>query len=158
VAEGRATYRAGGPSADVDRLQPVLESLSDSIKRFDRPEQAGAAKLASNLLLLGSIAILAEAAAAGRAGGLSDDQLSQLFGDSPILGPGVKNRVEAVITGQGPTWWTVALGEKDVRLLLEMAGAGPGLRVSPVVCDVYRAAAEAGFADDDVAAVGRLFR
>ncbi len=79
VAAGKATYLAGGDAEAVDRLRPLLDSLGGPVKRYDRPEKASTAKLAVNLLLLSGLATLAESLTVARAGGLSDEQLSELL-------------------------------------------------------------------------------
>ena len=46
---------------------------------------ASSAKLAVNLVLLSDIAALAEAFTVGRAGGLGDEELTDLLADSPVV-------------------------------------------------------------------------
>lgn len=161
VRSGDATYLVGGPAALADRLQPVLQSLTSSVKRYDTARLAGCAKLANNLLLLSGVVALAEAFAVGRAGGLSDEDLRDLLAHSPMVAPGLANRFEAVLSGGGPAWWTAALGAKDAGLAVEL-GAGCALRVAPVVRDAYREAADLsasrGSDQDDIAAVASLYR
>ncbi|HEX3564009.1 MAG TPA: NAD(P)-dependent oxidoreductase [Acidimicrobiales bacterium] len=159
VREGQATYLAGGDTEVIDQLQPVLESLGGRLKRFDRPEKASTAKLAVNLLLLSGIAAVAEALAVGRAGELTDDQLVDLLGESPMLAPGMKNRFQGLVEGSGPTWWTTVLAAKDARLATEVAqGRGKELRLASVVHDLYQEAAEKGFDHEDIIAVANLYR
>lgn len=52
---------------------------------------------------------------------MTDAQLRDLLAESPIVAPGVRNRFDAVLSGDGPTWWTVELGGKDARLALDIA-------------------------------------
>jgi 3-hydroxyisobutyrate dehydrogenase-like beta-hydroxyacid dehydrogenase len=96
---GQTTYLAGGDGRVVHRIGAVLASLSSTVRRYDSPPLAGAAKLTSNLLLLSGIVGLAEAFAVGRCGGLSDDQLRDLLGGCPLVAPGLSNRFEAILTG-----------------------------------------------------------
>ena len=53
-------FLAGGNAGVVDRLQPVLSSLSDTIRRYDTAPLAITAKLATNLLLPSEVVALAE--------------------------------------------------------------------------------------------------
>ena len=159
VAAGKATYLAGGDAEAVDRLRPVLDSLGGPVKRYDRPEKASTAKLAVNLLLLSGLATLAESLTVGRAGGLSDEQLSELLRDSPMVAPGLMNRFDALVKGSGPTWWTTVLAAKDARLAIVTAlDGGHELRLAPAVRDLYEAAIERGFDDRDIIAVADLYR
>jgi len=154
VEAGKATYLAGGDPAVVGRLHPVLATLSDTVRRYDTPAKAGNAKLASNLMLLAAVAALAEAMAVARTGGLTDDQIRALLGDSPMLAPGVKNRFEGVLTGEMEAWWTTALGAKDAGLAAAAArAAGVELPLAELLEALYRRAADSGAADEDIIAV-----
>jgi 3-hydroxyisobutyrate dehydrogenase len=159
VRGGQVIYLAGGDFDVIEGLAPMLDSLSGQLKRYDRPEKASTAKLAVNLMFLSGIATVAEALTLGRAGGLSDDELIDVFEDSPMLAPGLKNRFQALVEGSGPTWWTTALAAKDAHLATEAAqGAGRELRLAAVVHQLYQTAAEHGFDDDDIVAVAQLYR
>ena len=142
-------------------IRPVLATLSERVKYYPRPEMASSAKLASNLLLLSGIATLAEAFTVARAGGLGDEELTDLFAESPLVAPGVKNRFRSILEGSGPTWWTTELGAKDARGWPPSPSpprAPPRLWIGPVLRDLYQAAADAGLRDDDVAFVARIYR
>jgi 3-hydroxyisobutyrate dehydrogenase-like beta-hydroxyacid dehydrogenase len=159
VAQGRAVYLVGGAEPARARIEPLLSSLTDSVRHYDRAPLAAAAKLASNLLLLSGIVALAEAFTVGRSGGLDDDQLRELFGDSPLVALGLKNRFEGVLSGKGESWWTTTLGAKDAALAVGVASdRGVALPAASVVSDRYRTAAGAGHADDDIVAVADLYR
>ncbi|SRR6266851_3550922 len=158
VLSGRAILLAGGDAADVDRISPVLQSLSSTVRRYDQASLAGSAKLTSNLLLLAGVAALAEAFAVGRAGGLSDDALRDLLGESPLVAPSLKNRFEAVLTGTHESWWTTTLGAKDAGLAVDLAATGGvDLPVAVAVRDDYGKAAAAGYAEQDISAIGHLY-
>src|SRR5581483_6739452 len=126
VESGKAVYLAGGDPAAVEALRPVLATLTGTVRRYDTPAKAGHAKLASNLLLLAEVAALAEAVAVAHSGGLTDDDIRALLGQSPMLAPGVKNRFEGVLAGEMEPWWSAALGAKDARLAAE-AGTAAGV-------------------------------
>jgi len=159
VSAGQAVFLAGGNAGIVDRLGPVISSLSDTVRQYDTAPLAITAKLATNLLLLSEVAALAESFAVGRSGGLRDDQLRDLLGTSPMLPAGLKNRFEDVLTGSQEGWWTTVLGAKDAGLALEVAReAGIELPVAGVVRDLYNRAATSGFDDADIAAVTEVYR
>jgi 3-hydroxyisobutyrate dehydrogenase-like beta-hydroxyacid dehydrogenase len=159
VRAGKATYLAGGSDESVGLAVPLLRSLSSTHHLYPAAALASAAKLASNLILLDSIAAVAESVAVARAGGLTDEQIQQLLADNPLLGPGVKNRLDAVITGEGDAWWTVDLGIKDAGLALEIAARGNvQLPVTLAATERYRATADRGMGDHDIADVASLYR
>jgi 3-hydroxyisobutyrate dehydrogenase-like beta-hydroxyacid dehydrogenase len=159
LRSGKATVLLGGHDGPVARAEPVAAALSTATKRYPAAAMASSAKLASNLLLLDAVVALAESFTVGRAGGLTDDQLRELLGESPMVPPGLQNRFEAILAGQGPAWWSDALGGKDARLALEVArSAGHDLPVTSAACDQYEEAAREGFAEEDITAVARLYR
>lgn len=159
VRSGKATYLVGGSDQLVRNLEPMLSSLSEQHRKYSAAPLAFTAKLTINLLLLSGIVALAEGVAVGRAGGLSDRQLAELLGDSPMMAPGIKNRLDAVMSGSGSTWWTMTLGAKDVRLASEVAsGDQRDLPVAEAVARRYQDGIDAGLQDSDIAAVARLYR
>jgi 3-hydroxyisobutyrate dehydrogenase len=157
VASGEAVFLAGGPEASLQRLEPVLRSLSPNHRTYPEARLAAVAKLAVNTVLLAGLVSLAEGLAVGRAGGLSDDQLRTLLAESPMVGPGLRRRFEPLLTGSGPTLWTVALGAKDLGLALELAGADQSVPVVAAVKERYEQATAEGLGGEDGAAVGRIY-
>jgi 3-hydroxyisobutyrate dehydrogenase-like beta-hydroxyacid dehydrogenase len=158
LRDGEAVCLVGGPSELIAEAEPVIDALSASAHRYATPTQAVVAKIANNALLLIGLAGLAEGIAIGRAGGLSDGQLSELLAGSAMVPPGVVNRLKAVLEGEGPTWWTVDLGVKDARLALEVGRRGePDLPLTVAATEVYDEASR-NLGDRDIAAIGRLYR
>jgi 3-hydroxyisobutyrate dehydrogenase-like beta-hydroxyacid dehydrogenase len=156
VKQGEATYLLGGPEAVRRAAQPLLQALSSTQHEYERATLAVVAKLATNLLLLVGVVALAESFEIGRRGGLTDDQLRELLAESPMVAPGIRNRFDAVLTGEGPSWWTVELGLKDAGLALEVADGGD----LPALTAVYRRfeeAARKSLDDEDIASVARLY-
>ena len=159
VRAGQAVYLVGGDGSVADRLAPVLSSLSASVHRYRTPSLATTAKLASNLLLLSQITALAESFAVGRSGGLSDEQLRELLGTSPMVAPGIKNRFEAVLTGPQDGWWSTVLGAKDAGLAINLAQtANVELPEAKAVKRLYDQAAASGLDQADIAAVTDLYQ
>jgi 3-hydroxyisobutyrate dehydrogenase len=154
VGTGQATILVGGAGQVVERVRPALTSVSERIRIYPEPRSALVAKLVTNLVLLDAVAALAEAFAVGRAGGLSDDDMRALLGESPMVAPGLKNRFEAVLTGERDPWWASGLGAKDAGLAVDIAGSLP---VTAAVRDRYLAVAALDLPDDDIAAVGELY-
>ncbi|MFD6161006.1 NAD(P)-dependent oxidoreductase [Nocardia sp. NPDC060256] len=158
VSAGHAVLLVGGPADRVDPLGPMISSLSDTVRRYDTAPQALTAKLTNNLLLLSGVVALAEAFAVGRSGGLTNDQLSELLGASPVVAPGLHNRFDNVLTGSPDGWWTAELGAKDAGLALQVArAAGVDLPEAEVVRHLYETAASR-HPDADISVVTDLYR
>jgi 3-hydroxyisobutyrate dehydrogenase len=159
VSAGQAVLLAGGDASVLDRVSPMVSSLSDNVRRYDTAPLAITAKLATNLLLLSDVVALAESFAVGHSGGLRDDQLRDLLGTSPMVAPGLKNRFEGVLTGSHDEWWTTVLGAKDAGLAVDIARAADvDLPAARLVQQLYERAASSGLDDADIAAVTELYR
>ena len=157
VRAGEAVYLIGGDQAVIEFVQPLLAALSETIRRYAAAPLASAAKLAVNLLLLDGVVALAESMAVGRSGGLSDEQLSALLRDSPMVAPGLKNRFDGVLSGQQEPWWSARLGAKDAGLAVALVeGAGGQLRATAAVRDLYGQVSDPD--RQDIAEVSELYR
>lgn len=158
VASGEATFLIGAEGNDADALATLLPALSEKHMRFERPHLAAVAKLTVNLLLLDGVVALAEAFAEGRSGGLSDGELRQLLGNSPMVAPGLKYRFEGVLTGEQEPFWSTTLGLKDARLATEAASSnGVDLPLTRTARDLYQKAASR-WEEADIASVAQLYR
>lgn len=158
VQAGEATLLLAGPPALRQRVRPALVMLSSSIREVgDDAPAATMVKLLANYMLLGGLAVLSEAVAAGQAAGLPDDLLIALFEQSAA--PSLRNRVADVVRGDHDGWFPTPMGAKDVRLLVRSAGRhGVELPVAELVAARYDAAAASGLSEKDIAAVVELLR
>lgn len=158
VATGAAMYLIGAEESVAKTIEPLFPGLSENTLRYFKPSLASAAKVAVNLLLLDGVVALAESFAVGRAGGLTDDQLRQLLGNSPMVAPGLKYRFEGILTGEQETLWTTVLGAKDAGLAVDLAkAAGVDLPLTGTARHLYD---EASSSEDgaDIATVSRRYR
>lgn len=161
VADGNATYVLGGPDAQLDRLAPLWEALSDKRLRCGvRPRDAATVKLVSNSLLLTGLAALGEAVATAQAAGLSADLVDTVFDASVMVAPGLRNRLADVKTGDHTDgWFAMPLGRKDLRLFTELAQAhGVDAGLANEAGERYQRAVDAGRAEDDVAGIVEVAR
>ncbi|MHB1929941.1 MAG: NAD(P)-dependent oxidoreductase [Acidimicrobiales bacterium] len=158
VEAGEATLVVAGPAALRRRVQPALASLSSSIREVgDDAANASVVKLLANYMLLGGLAILAEAVAAGQAAGLDDQLLIALF--EQAAAPSLRSRVADVVRGDHDGWFPTPMGAKDMRLLVGAAeDRGTALPIARLVASRFDEAAASGWADRDVAAVVELLR
>jgi 3-hydroxyisobutyrate dehydrogenase-like beta-hydroxyacid dehydrogenase len=156
VRQGEATYLVGGPEEVREAAQPLLQALCSTQHEYESAPLAVVAKLTTNLLLLIGVVALAESFETGRRGGLTDDQLRELLAESPMVAAGIRNRFDAVLTGEGPSWWTVELGLKDAGLALGVAD-GDDLPALTAVRRRFEEPARQGLDDQDIASVARLY-
>lgn len=119
-------------------------------------DEARIAKLAVNLMIVGTSTMLAEALALGERGGLSWDAIWQVIESSAAASPIVKAKAPALRMHDYTPTFTVEQMRKDVALI---RGAAAALGVDTPVADVASTAldraAAAGEGGDDYAVVIR---
>ncbi|HEX2034685.1 MAG TPA: NAD(P)-dependent oxidoreductase [Chloroflexota bacterium] len=159
IQAGQGQLLLGGPPDLVARLDPLWQDLTALRVRCGPTGSGSTMKLLSNLVLIGGIALLAEAVATGQAAGLPTEVIRQVFEQSPLLGPGLRNRLEDILTGDHSGWFSVSLAEKDVRLAVELGAAGGlTLALGPQVQELLARTAAAGRAEQDIGAVVEVIR
>ena len=162
VVRGEAAYLIGGPKALYDRLRPAFETLADDAHRRYVGEDSKLAttlKVLSNYLLMSGIATLAEAVATAQATGLSDELIRDYFGRLPLVAPGLRNRLDDLVSGDHDGWFSTRLGAKDVGLAAGLASLhGVQLPVAEAVKRRYEQAVTEGWADADIGAVVELLK
>jgi 3-hydroxyisobutyrate dehydrogenase len=162
VLGDEATYLIGGPRAHHDRVRPVYETLADENHRRyvgEDPTVSSTLKLISNYLLLAGIASLAEAVATAQAAGLDETLIRDYFSRLPLVAPGLRNRLDDIISGEHRGWFPTTLGAKDARLAEELAQHhGLQLPLADAVKRRYEETMADGWAHADIAAVVELAR
>jgi 3-hydroxyisobutyrate dehydrogenase/2-hydroxy-3-oxopropionate reductase len=157
---GTLTLMVGGAAADLERARPVLESLAKTIFHLG-PLGAGAGmKLAVNAVIFGLNGALAEglvlAEAAGVDRALAYDVIAAGAAGAPYLG---YKRAQFVDPEEAPVAFTLALTEKDLRLITRTAEAlGQPLPQTAVNLELVRAASTEGRSGRDFAAVADELR
>ncbi|MHB1585015.1 MAG: NAD(P)-dependent oxidoreductase [Acidimicrobiales bacterium] len=159
VRAGHAVYLLAGRRAVVDDLAPLWSALGDQRWWSEDPGVATTLKLLSNYLLMGGLALLAEAVAAGQRVGLERAVLHDFFEGSALVPAGVKNRLDDLLDGAHDGWFAARLGAKDVRLARELAAsAGLELPLADLVEQRYEALERLDLGGADIAAIVELFR
>lgn len=160
VAGGHAAYVVAGPPAATERLEPMWPALTDTVVRVgEAPEGAAVVKVVSNHLLLTGLLALTEAVGVAQAAGLDDQFVASLLSQSPLVAPGLHNRLQDVVDGDHDGWFAMPLGAKDLDLFVQL-GATHGVdpQLAARARDRYLEAAGAGWEHADVAGVVELLR
>lgn len=155
VAAGEAVYLAAGPAGALERVAPLFEALGGRVRVLgEDPGRALEIKVLANYLLLGGLAVLAEAVAAGEAAGIPTEELRAFLSGSPLVAPALSNRLGALLSHDHSGWFSTTLGAKDAGLAVALAGRhGLELPIAEVVRRRYDVAAESGWAEADLTAV-----
>jgi 3-hydroxyisobutyrate dehydrogenase-like beta-hydroxyacid dehydrogenase len=162
VVSGSASYLIGGPSEHYDWLRPAYDALAEDERRRYLGDDATVPttlKLLANYLLMSGIATLTEVVVTAQTVGLGDDLIRDFFGQLPLVAPGLRNRLDAIVVDEQEGWFSMRLGAKDVRLADALARShGVQLPLAGAVKRLYERAASEGWAEADIAAVREAIR
>ncbi|HEX5406655.1 MAG TPA: NAD(P)-dependent oxidoreductase [Pseudonocardiaceae bacterium] len=158
VAAGAGRFLIGGPAEAVHRLDRLWADLGSGYVHCGPSGTGAVMKLLSNLQLVIGVTALAEAVATARRQGIDDQLLRTVFGDSPVLSPASRQRLDAVLRPDHPGWFSPALARKDVRLAVALAEqSGVPAQLGPAVENLLTTVLAAG-RWPDFAAVLEAFR
>jgi len=153
------TVFASGSRAAFDDVLPLLACWGPQQQYLGAGEEARYAKLAVNLLIVGTSTMLAEALALGERGGLDWATLWQVVEGSAAASPIVKAKAPALRKHDYTPTFTVTQMQKDVSLIRAAAAAlGVATPVADVAAAALDRAAAAGDAGEDYAVVIRRAR
>jgi 3-hydroxyisobutyrate dehydrogenase-like beta-hydroxyacid dehydrogenase len=117
---GHLVILAGGQEAVFSTCLPVLSALGSPF--YMGPAGAGATtKLCLNTLLGLGIQALAEAIALGLRSGLDQERLLQILGETTVLSPSQKSKLELARSGDFAATFPLRLMHKDFGLISERA-------------------------------------
>jgi 3-hydroxyisobutyrate dehydrogenase-like beta-hydroxyacid dehydrogenase len=157
---GGLTLMVGGEAADLERARPVLDSLAKTIFHLGPLGSGAAMKLAVNVVIFGLNGALAEGLALAEASGvdraLAYDVIASGAAGAPYVG---YKRAQFLDPDGAPVAFSLALTEKDLRLITETAAAaGQPLPQTAVNLDLVRSAAASLGAGRDFATVAEELR
>lgn len=148
------TVMASGPRAAYDSVLPLLKTLGPNQFYLGAAEQARLMKLVVNLMIAQTSAMLAEALALGRKGGLAWGDMWQVLGASAVASPIVKAKSAQLSQRDFTPTFTVEQMIKDLTLIL---GAGADSHVplpqAALTFQLMQAALAQGDGQDDYAAI-----
>jgi 3-hydroxyisobutyrate dehydrogenase len=115
-------------------------------------------KLVNNVMSMGNMVVAAEAMVLGVKAGVDPRRLFEILSTSGGRSHHFLKRMPNVLAGDFTPNFSIALSKKDVSLALGLAaGLGLPMLVASAVRQVYEAAAAQGLANQDMAAVTRLY-
>jgi 3-hydroxyisobutyrate dehydrogenase-like beta-hydroxyacid dehydrogenase len=154
VAAGNLGIIVSGPRAAYDRVERVLHDIGPNHWYVGEGEEARVVKLALNLMLGGTVQLMAEALVMGERNGIPRARMLEVMGGSAIGSPFVKYKTDALIADDYTPTFTARGLHKDFKLALECAEAsGVPLPVTAVVQQLLQACIAQGMGDLDFMAL-----
>jgi 3-hydroxyisobutyrate dehydrogenase/2-hydroxy-3-oxopropionate reductase len=121
---GELTLMVGGSADDLERARPVLEALSSRIFHLGPLGSGAAMKLAVNAVVFGLSASLSEALVLAERAGIDRAAAYDVLAASAIGAPFVQYKRSSFLEPDStPVGFSLALTEKDIGLILELADA-----------------------------------
>ena len=156
---GKLAVVAAGPEEFVRKCRPLLEAIGPKLMvAGTEAALANAVKLAGNFLIGSVLESLAEASAFARKSGVDAQALLDFFTSTLFDAPIYRTYGGLIVSGDHEQiGFAAPLGLKDIRLVLEAAGAkSVPMPIASVVRDRLITAIARGNADKDWSVLGRI--
>ena len=154
AVKGMLVILVGGAAEDVAAAKPLFDVLGRATLHMGPNGADSATKLAVNAFLLATMVAGSEALKLGSAEGVRREELLEALARTEILPAWALGKLESLGAGEVRTAFSLALANKDMRLVDETAAAmGLELPLANTVAGVYARALAAGLGDRDFSAV-----
>lgn len=139
AARGTLTIMVGGADEDVERAKPVLQAMGKTITHIGEIGSGQVVKAVNQVLVVGNCLAMCEALLLAQAGGVdlqkTFDAISQGAAGSWMF----TNRAPQIIRRDWRPGFTIALQQKDLRLVLDAADElGVPLPGTSLIFQLYR--------------------
>jgi 3-hydroxyisobutyrate dehydrogenase len=121
VDQGSLVIFVGGERTTYEQCKPLLDVLGTKSFSMGASGMGTTMKLVVNTLLGLGMQALAEAIALGEKAGVEKELLLDVLGQTAVLTPGQKSKLENVKREEYPTNFALSLMHKDFRLVLSQA-------------------------------------
>jgi 3-hydroxyisobutyrate dehydrogenase-like beta-hydroxyacid dehydrogenase len=147
---GMLTALVSGPKATFDAMAPIFAAFTKKAFHLGEGEEARYLKLAINSMVAATSALLGEALAFGRKGGLTHEAMLDVITQSAVASPLIGYKKDMIISGNYTAAATLDMLKKDMELFLE---AGRDMKtplpVNTLIKDIYQKTSAAGLGEKD---------
>jgi 3-hydroxyisobutyrate dehydrogenase-like beta-hydroxyacid dehydrogenase len=159
VRAGASGLLLSGPTAAYDAARAVLTEITDLHVVLGDREESRVVKLAVNLILAGTMELLAEAMVMSEASGVPREVLLDALDSTVISSRFLTYKAAALRARDYSATFRAVDMYKDVSLAVDQASSA-GIPMPTTLCvrDQLAAVCSAGWADDDFMAVTRLLQ
>jgi 3-hydroxyisobutyrate dehydrogenase-like beta-hydroxyacid dehydrogenase len=149
VEQGSLVIFVGGEQETYQKCRPILDILGHTSFYMGLSGMGTTMKLVVNTLLGLGMQALAEAISLGEKAGLSQEVLLDVLGQTAVLTPGQKAKLDNVRSEQYPTQFALSLQHKDLRLIMHEADeVSVSMPATAVALQMYTAALAQGMDAD----------
>lgn len=155
---GELVLTAGGNRAALEAVEPILKCFGRTIQYVGPAGAAKIVKIVNNMMTMGNVLVAAEAFSVGVKAGIDPDLLFEVLSRSGGRSHHFTKRFPNALAGDFKPGFSVALGEKDLGLALELSRSlGMPSPVTGLVRQMYRITMSEGLSSEDIVAVLKLF-
>lgn len=144
-----------GDKQAFEANEALLGDIGPNIFYLGEGEGARIMKLALNLMVAGTAALLAESIALGEANGLDRSQMLEVISGSAVGSPFIKYKTAALVANDYSSTFSTKLMHKDLNMALASASESglPGLPTTATVKELLDQTIAAGMGDIDFMAL-----
>ena len=154
---GELTALVSGPMEAWKKIEPAVEKFTVARVYVGEAEQARYMKLVINLVVANTAAVMAEALALGRKGGLEWSTMLDGLAASTVGSPWVKAKARLLKTRDFTPTFTPNQLSKDIDLMLDAGDAlGIPLQMTSTTRQMMKATNADGYANEDFIAVVKM--
>jgi 3-hydroxyisobutyrate dehydrogenase-like beta-hydroxyacid dehydrogenase len=147
---GTLTALVSGPKTAFIQLADLFAVFTKKAFHLGPAEEARYLKLAINSMVAATAALLGEALAFGRKGGLSDEIMLEVITQSAVASPLIGYKKDMIVNGDYKAAATLNMLMKDLDLFLASGKTqGTPLPVNEMIKGIYAAAAARGLGEQD---------
>jgi 3-hydroxyisobutyrate dehydrogenase len=157
--QGQLIVLASGPEEVRERSQPIFDAVGSKTVWLGDAGEGSRLKLVINNWIVGLLGVLAETVAFAKATGVDPATFLETIEGGPLGLPYAQLKGTMMVEEDFPTSFSANLARKDAALVLDAAGARDlHLRIAEAVADRFDEAIQAGYGEEDMAAVYRTAR
>jgi 3-hydroxyisobutyrate dehydrogenase-like beta-hydroxyacid dehydrogenase len=155
---GELVLTAGGDREALEVVEPILKCLGRTVQYVGPAGAAKIVKIVNNMMTMGNVLVAAEAFSIGVKAGIDPDLLFEVLSRSGGRSHHFTKRFPNALAGDFKPGFSVALGEKDLGLALDLSRSlGMPSPTTGLVRQMYRIAMSEGLSSEDIVAVLQLF-
>jgi 3-hydroxyisobutyrate dehydrogenase len=159
AAAGELLFLAGGEAAAVERATPILRAMGRDVVRLGPLGSGAELKLINNFVCAVQLAAFGEALAFLDKTQLDPNVALPVLLNGAPGSPLLKGIAARIAEGDPTVHFAIALMQKDITYAMEEASLhSVKLRTAGVALELFRAAAEHGFASSDLSAIAGYLR
>jgi 3-hydroxyisobutyrate dehydrogenase len=155
---GQLVFMVGGAADDLQRAQALLQAMGASVQHAGEVGHGAAIKLMVNALFASQVAVMGELLGMSGKLGIEPQRALDVISATPTISPAAKGASMGMLANNFVPMFPVDLVRKDMGYVLQEAhAAGTSLPMIDSVAAVLDAAADAGWNDQNLTVLAKLY-